>query len=127
MFELTINGQVYQFHFGMGFMREINKTVNRPVDGLPDVKKNIGANMKFAGLIDGDVEDLVDVLFVANKGQNPRVTAALLDSYIDNECEDIDKLFGDVLDFLKSANATKKAMKAILEAVEEEKAKRNAK
>ena len=127
MFELTINGQVYQFHFGMGFMREINKTVNRPVDGLPDVKKNIGANYKFAGLIDGDIEDLVDVLNVANKGQTPRVTTALLDSYIDNECEDVDKLFEDVLDFLKSANATKKAVKAILEAVEQEKAKQSAK
>ena len=23
--ELTINGQVYQFNFGMGFMREMNK------------------------------------------------------------------------------------------------------
>ncbi len=23
--ELTINGQVYQFHFGMGFLREVNK------------------------------------------------------------------------------------------------------
>lgn len=25
MMELTINGQVYQFNFGMGFLREMNK------------------------------------------------------------------------------------------------------
>lgn len=39
MMELTINGQVYQFKFGMGFLREINKQTNMPVDGLPGVKK----------------------------------------------------------------------------------------
>ena len=125
MFELTINGQVYQFNFGMGFMREINKTIGRPVDGMPDVKKNVGARFKFAGLFDGDLEDLVDILETANKGQSPRVTRALLDSYIDNECEDVDVLFKDVMDFLESANATKKTMAALKEAVEAEKAKAN--
>ncbi|MFR2188797.1 MAG: tail assembly chaperone, partial [Blautia sp.] len=40
--ELTINGQVYQFNFGMGFMREMNKKVTMPVDGVKDAKKNIG-------------------------------------------------------------------------------------
>lgn len=123
MFELTINGVVYQFKFGMGFMREVNKRIGAPVDGLPDVKKNIGLQYYVAGVIDGDVEALVDVLDTANKGQSPRVTKALLDDYIDNECEDIDKLFESVVDFLKKANATKKTVATLLEAVEAEKAK----
>jgi len=122
MFELTINGVVYQFHFGMGFMREINKKVGTPVDGLPDVKKNIGLQYHIAGLMDGDVEALVEILEIANKGQNPRVTKALLDSHIDNADTDIDALFGDVLDFLKSANATKKTVQNLLEAIERQKA-----
>ena len=41
--ELTINGQVYQFHFGMGFLREVNKIVNSPVEGIPVMKKDICA------------------------------------------------------------------------------------
>ena len=45
MLELTINEQVYEFNFGMGFMREINKRVGTPVDGLPDIKKNIGCSI----------------------------------------------------------------------------------
>ena len=40
MMELTINGQVYQFHFGMGFLREANKLVSTTVDGIKDVKKD---------------------------------------------------------------------------------------
>lgn len=44
--ELTINGQVYQFNFGMGFMREMNKKVTMPVDGVKDAKKNIGLEIR---------------------------------------------------------------------------------
>ena len=93
------------------------------MDGMPDVKKNIGLQYVVAGIIDDDIEALVDALDVANKGLSPRVTKDLLDSYIDNEDTDIDKLFGDVLDFLKSANATKKTTMMLVEAVEAEKAK----
>ena len=122
MFELTINGQVYSFNFGMGFMREVNKRVGKPVDGLPNVKKNVGLRWMIASVMDGDVEDLVDLLDAANKGQNPRITKALLDEYIDSECEDIDKLFDDVLGFLKTANATKKTVEMLLAEIEAQKA-----
>ena len=81
MFELEINGQVYEFNFGMGLLRELNKRVSAPVDGLPDVKKNIGLQYVIAGVIDGDLEDLVEVLDCANRGKNPRVTKQLLDEY----------------------------------------------
>lgn len=120
MFELTIGGNVYQFKFGMGFMREVNKKISQAVDGAPDVKKNVGLNYAVAGIIDGDVEELVNVLFAANQGMTPRCTKQLLDNYIDDECDDIDKLFEDVLDFLGQANATKKVVKNIQEAVKAE-------
>ena len=123
MFELEINGQVYAFNFGMGFMREINKKIGTAVDGLPDVKKNIGLRYYVAGVIDGDIEMLVDVLELANKNQTPRVTKAVLDSYIDNSETDIDALFESVIDFLKSANATKKTVNELMEAVAAERAK----
>lgn len=118
MLELTINEQVYEFNFGMGFMREINKRVGTPVDGLPDVKKNIGLQYYVAGVMDGDVESLVDVLDTANKGHDPRVTKSLLDAYIDDENTDLDELFGKVMDFLERANATKNTVKNLKEAIE---------
>ena len=124
MFELTINEQVYQFHFGMGFLREINKTVSAPVDGLQGVKKNMGLRYTAAGIIDGDPEALVELLDIANKGQSPRATRALLDSYIEDENTDVDELFDTVMGFLKTANATKSTVLPIAEAVEKEKAKK---
>lgn len=123
MFELTINDQVYVFNFGMGFLREINKKVHVPVDGLKDIEKNIGLQYTVAGIIDGDVEALVDALDIANKGMTPRVTRALLDSHIDNPETDIDALFDEVLDFLKRANATKKTVATLLAEIEKEQAK----
>lgn len=124
MFELTIKEQVYQFNFGMGFMREINKAVGTPVDGLPDVKKNVGLRYKLAGLFDGDLEDLTEILLTANKNMSPRLSAKDLDYYIDNECEDVDALFAEVIDFLLKQNATKKTMAELQTMVEQEKAKR---
>lgn len=123
MFELTINDQVFTFNFGMGFLRELNKKVSAPIDGLVDVKKNIGLQYVIAGVIDGDLEDLVDVLDCANKGQSPRVTRKLLDDYIENEDTDIDALFESVIDFLKQANATKKVTLNLLAEVEKQKKK----
>ncbi|SHK31587.1 tail assembly chaperone [Hespellia stercorisuis] len=127
MMELTIENQVYQFHFGMGFLRDINKTVAMPVDGMPNVKKNVGLRYTIMKLYDGDVEGLEEVLNTANAGQSPRVTKMLLDSYIDDEDTDIDALFEEVMGFLKTANATKKETLSVLETIEKEKAKMAAK
>ena len=124
MYELTIRDQVYQFNFGMGFLREINKLYGTPVDGIPDAKKNVGLRFLLAGLFDGELEDLTKILLVANKAQTPRLTEKELDYYIDCECEDVEALFAEVLDFLKNVNATKKTMVELQEMVDEEKAKR---
>lgn len=117
MLELTINGKVYEFKFGMGFMREVNKYFQKPIDGIKDAKENVGLQMMVAGIYAKDAEYLVRVLDAANKGFSPRVTVALLDEYID-ECEDIDQLFEDVLDFLKTANATKNVTNQFIEQME---------
>ena len=119
MMELTINGTVYEFNFGMGFLREINKRVQTPVDGLKGVDKNIGLQFTVASIIDGDVEALVDALDIANKGMNPRLTRQALDAYIDDADTDIDGLCSMVIDFLARANATKKTVASLQEAIKE--------
>ena len=125
MMELTINGQVYQFNFGMGFLRDANKTVSEKINNATDKKKDVGATYMIAGIIDGDPEDLVNALDLANKGQSPRVTKALLDSYIENPDTDIDQLFEDTMDFLERANATKKIVERLKKRIEEAKAEQN--
>ena len=75
-------------------------------------------------MVDQEPNALVDLLDLANKGENPRVTKAMLDSYIDSEEVDIDELMEKTKDFLSKANATKKAVKEILKEYEEQMAKK---
>ena len=126
MFELTIKDKVYSFNFGMGFLREINKLIATPVDGVKNVEKNIGLRYYIAGIIDYDLEALCIVIETANKGFNPRLSKQDLDAYIDDENTDIDELFNTVMDFLKQANATKKTVADLLEAMEAQKAEAKA-
>ena len=116
--ELTINGNVYQFSFNIGFLRLINKTIAVDVDGMDGVKRNVGLRYSVGLLLDGDLETLVDVLELANKGQNPRLTKKAIEDYIDNTDTDVDEVFDGVIDGLKQANATKKATLATIEAIE---------
>ena len=115
MFELTIGDDVYQFNFGMGFLRDINKRVDIPVDGLPGVRENVGLRYTIGMLLTNDLETLVEVLFTANKGFKPRVTPEKLDAFIEDTETDVDALFAEVLDFLKKSNATKKTAEELLE------------
>lgn len=127
MFELTINDTVYQFNFGMGFLRELDPTVTKPVEGVKGKVQNLGIQYAVAGIIDGDADTLADVLVRANKGFEPRLTQKIIDSHIENADTDLDALFDDVLGFLKKANVTKKVTLNMLEAIEKEKAKEAAK
>lgn len=120
MFELTINEKVYQFRFGMGFIREINKTMSAPIDGVPGEKQNVGLRYKIGCLYDNDVEALVEVLYAANKTENPRVTVKELDAYIEDPDTDIEQLFKDVFDFLRQSNATKKVAADLQKMVDEQ-------
>lgn len=122
MFELTINGVVYQFKFGIGFVREINKKVVKTVEGT-NAAQELGLQYAVAGLIDEDPVALVDVLDIANKGERPRVTRDALDGFIDDENTDIAAVCREVLDFLSKSNASKKTTEAVVQMVEAEKAK----
>lgn len=126
MFELTINDTVYQFNFGMGFMRELDPTVTKPIEGIHGKVQNLGVQYAVAGIIDGDVTALGDVLVRANKGFEPRLTQKELDRFIEDGDTDLDALFEKVLGFLENANVTKKTVKSLLEAIENEKAKETA-
>lgn len=107
--ELTINGQVYKFNFGMGFLREINK--------IPHGNNGTNAGFKRAlsGIYEGSAIVLVDVLCAANIGQEPRISRKELDNYLDNECEDIEEVFETVMGFFEKSNSTKVETKRLLE------------
>ena len=116
MMELQVKGQVYQFKFGFGFMREIDK--QQIVKAPNGTQQNIGFQTAVGGILDGDAQALEDVLLLANKGQEPRLTADILEEYIEDEETDVDALFDGVIDFLKKSNVSKKKTLNLLKQAE---------
>jgi hypothetical protein len=125
MFELTINDKVYPFRFGIGFLREIDKTrVQKLEDGST---ANVGLQYAVAALIDEDPLQVVEILDIANKLETAnRVKKKDLEAYIEDENTDFEGLCKDILDFFAKNNVTKKKTLAVMELVEKEKAKKAA-
>lgn len=105
--ELVIKGVPYQFNAGIGFMRDANRLQKQAQNG---VEKEVGLMSLAGGLVDGDIEDLITVLDLMNKGMELRITRPTIEAYIEDPDTDIDALFESVIDFLSNANVSKKTM-----------------
>ena len=112
-FELEMNGTMYAFNFGMGFLKAINSKATTKV---PNSNYSINTGLKFvmAQVIDRDVEALCEVLMQANKGENPRLNQKDLYAFIEDEDTDIESVFDEVIDFFAKANATKTTYKELM-------------
>ena len=119
MLEIVMAGKPYSFNFGIGFLRAIDATIQADVPDTKGVKKAIGFRYHFSSVLDGDVQSFETILYHANSGQNPRVTMAVLDSWIDDPETDLDKTMKEVQDFLLESNACKKLAKTIIKRIEE--------
>ena len=121
MFELTIRDKVYQFRFGMGFVREIEKTRQQKADN--GIVQNVGLQYAIAALIDEDPIEVVNILEIANRTEKDRVPKNYLDEYIEDENTDLEALCKEILDFFEKGNCTKKKTAAVMALVEAERAK----
>lgn len=120
MYDIEINGTSYPVKFGMNFIREMNQRVTVPMDAWGGKEEDVGLNYYIAKLIDGDLEALQQVLFVANKTEAPKLNISILNDWFEDENTDIDEVFKQVTDFLSEANCTKKAYGTIKKALEEQ-------
>jgi hypothetical protein len=110
---LTINGTEYEFKFGFGFVKAISRVKLK--DG-----EEIGLRYRVAQLYDGNPEALVDVLMKARVKTNAPTMEELQD-WLEDENTDIDAVFEQVLDFLSTANCSKKQTLEMLQSAREEK------
>lgn len=121
MFEIEINGIVYNFKFGLGFARAINKTKQMTAEN--GEKVDAGLNYAVANIIDENLMELVDILLIANKTEKVKVTREVLETYLEDNETDVDELFKNLLDFFENNNSTKKAVDTIRKMIEDQKAK----
>lgn len=127
MFEITINNNIYPLNFGFGFIREIDPKITRKIDGVNGRVEQLGLQMAVAGIKEGSIEDLLDVIFTANKNADgERISKKDIEAHLENPETDLESLFDTVIDFLSRANCTKNTVKRVNELIEEEKAKQAA-
>lgn len=105
MFELYILGTPYQFNFGMGFLRTIDRMHKTRQQGI---EVNIGLVVLMSRVLEGDIESLFTVLDVANKGFDPRLKQETFDKWIETEDTNIDEVFAVVESFFEKSNCTRK-------------------
>lgn len=111
--ELEINGELYNFVFGFGFVKEMNKRYTAEGNGM---KLNAGIDTVVANLFTGDVEVLVESLKVANGTEKPRISEKALIDYT-GEC-DSDMLFDQVIEGLKESGFTKRKTLKLIDQIE---------
>ena len=110
--ELIINENVYNFRFGIGFVRYLDGKASVKQDG---VTFGVGLETLLPNLLSKNTVTLVDCLIAANRTEKITVTQDILDKYIDDDSTDIDQVFEDVIEELKKSNASKLKTAKIIE------------
>lgn len=121
MYTREINGKLCEFNFGLGFVREIDKS--RLVEGEDKQKHKMGLTYAIAGLMDGDFERLIDCLFLGHKfgPDTEKLTRSDIEKWMDTEDFDPVKECNDLLDFFGKCGFTKKKTEELKEAVDKDK------
>lgn len=122
---ITIKDTDYSVHFGIGFLRELDKKYF--AESKSGVRFGMGMEVKMPMLLANDTITLAEFLYLGTCAEEKRPTQKEVDAYID-QAEDIEQLFKEVIDELKKHNATKlTVLKILTELAAEEEARTAAK
>lgn len=112
--QLTINDKDYQFIFGYGFIKELNRRYTIHEKGL---SLKAGLDTTLANFFNNDIETLVEMLKVGNLTETPKISEKELAEYVAES--DIEKLFDEVLEELKKSGFTRMKTKRMSEAMKQ--------
>ena len=118
MYSKEIDGKMYDFKFGIGFVRDIDKTKTVKADD-GSVQK-LGLTYAIAGLMDGDFEKLIDCLMYGNKySDGEKLDRRQVEEWLESEDVNLEQECRDLLDFFESANFTSRKTRDLREAMEQ--------
>lgn len=120
MYTKEINGKLCEFNFGLGFVREIDKSVL--IEGDDKRKHKMGLTYAIAGLMDCDYEKLIDCLVIGSKfAPGETLSRADIEAWMDSEEFDLEKECEELLDFFGKCSFTKKKTEDLTLAVSRDK------
>lgn len=117
MYTREINGKIYEFKFGIGFVRDIDKT--QMTKGDDGNQQKVGLVYAIAGLMDGDFEKLIDCLMFGNKyAAGERLERKTIEEWLESDGVDLEQECRDLLDFFETSNFTRRKMSDLKETLE---------
>ena len=98
MYTKEINGKLYDFNFGLGFVREIDR--RETIQDNNTKTQNVGLSYAIAGLVDGDFEKYIDCMLAGNKFSNgEKLTRPEIENWMESDDFDFEKECEDLLNF----------------------------
>lgn len=117
MYTREINGKIYEFKFGIGFVRDIDKT--QMTKGDDGSQQKVGLVYAIAGLMDGDFEKLIDCLMLGNKyAAGERLERKTIEEWLESDGVDLEQECRDLLDFFETSNFTRRKMTDLKETLQ---------
>lgn len=110
---LNIGGKDYKLHFGIDFIREIDKRYTIDNEGV-----KFGAGLQFGTLhlINKSIVVLADIILSATHTLKSIPSIVDIEDFLANH-EDLDGLFNDFLEQLRTSPLTMKTVKPLLKEI----------
>lgn len=116
MKQIEIKGKTYDLHFGIDFIREMDKRYTTSGNG---VKFGMGVQAAVVYLQDLNPVVIADIILSATHTLKSIPSLADIEAWIEDQGENIEKVFDDFLTALKTAPMTKLKVEKTLKAMEE--------
>lgn len=116
MKQIEIKGKTYDLHFGIDFIREMDKRHEVSGNG---VKFGMGVQAAVVYLQDLNPVVIADIILSATHTLKSIPSLADIEAWIEDQGENIEKVFDDFLTALKTAPMTKLKVEKTLKAMEE--------
>lgn len=113
MKQIEISGKKYDLHFGIDFIREMDKRYEVNGNG---VSFGMGINSAVVYLKDNNPVILEDIILAATHTAKTIPSVADIEKWLEEQ-EDLDKVFDDFLSALKTAPLTKSKVTKVLKAM----------
>lgn len=113
MKQIEINGKKYDLHFGIDFIREMDKRYEVNGNG---VSFGMGINSAVVYLKDNNPVILEDIILAATHTAKTIPSVADIEKWLEEQ-EDLEKVFDDFLSALKTAPLTKSKVVKVLKAM----------
>ena len=117
MKQIEINGKKYDLSFGIDFIREMDKRYEVSGNG---VKFGMGIQSAVIYLQDFNPVVIADIILSATHTLKSIPSIADIETWIEDQGDNLEKVFDDFLSALKNAPMTKLKVTKMLEAMEKQ-------